>query len=247
MLPQWSSVCFEIPLASIKFKLEVFKTLFSERQSGKDQCDRDSAAAKRQMQYFINSDNNIDSADQMFEAMRSATALCGFTANVLDIWGQKYTKQTQIKNISKIHHVKYIYDDTKNEYHVWQFSEIGQCNKYEVKGYPVAPFCEEKMPFFDAGDSFDTIQSQRKNKIDIPCADRAYILNFSLYEKLEKHLNSGHHKFEVENQTQLSKVADKGVKRFHQSTPHSIEKQMPSLPFNMSCSTSDSKYRLKKG
>ena len=46
------------------------------------------------MQYFIDSGNNIDSADQMFEAMWSATALCGFTAIVLDIRGQKYTKQT---------------------------------------------------------------------------------------------------------------------------------------------------------
>ena len=70
---------------------------------------------KCQVQYFIDSGNNIDSADQMFEAMWSATVLCGFTVIVLDSRGQKYTKQTQIKNISKIH-VKYIYDDTKNEY-----------------------------------------------------------------------------------------------------------------------------------
>ena len=71
-----------------------------------DQCNHDGATAKRQMQYFIDSGNNINRADQMFEAMQSATALCGFTANVLDIRGQKYTKQTQIKNISKIQHVK---------------------------------------------------------------------------------------------------------------------------------------------
>ena len=92
--------------------------IFNERQSGKDQYDRDHATTKRQIQYFIGSRNNINSADQMFEGIRSATALCGFTANVLDIRGQKYTKQTQIKNISKIRHVKYISDDTKNEYHV---------------------------------------------------------------------------------------------------------------------------------
>ena len=98
--------------------LKFLQTFFNERQSVKDQCDCDSATAKCQMQYFIDSGNNINRADQMFEAMRSAAALCGFTANVLDIRDQKYTKQTQIKNISKILHVKYIYDDTKNEYHV---------------------------------------------------------------------------------------------------------------------------------
>ena len=52
------------------------------------------------MEYFIDSVNNINSADQIFEAMQSATALRGFTANVLDISSQKYTKQTQIKNPS---------------------------------------------------------------------------------------------------------------------------------------------------
>ena len=92
---------------------------------------------------------------------------------------------------------------------MWQFSEIGQGKKYEVKEHPVTPFYEEKMPFFDVGDSFGIIQTQSKNEIDIPCTDKACVLNFSSYEKLEKHLNFGHHKFEVENQTQLSKVADK--------------------------------------
>ena len=103
------------------------------------------------------------------------------------------------------------------------------------------------MPFFDVGDSFGTILTQKMNEINISCTDKTCILNFSSYEKLEKHLNFGHYKFEVENQTQLSKVTDKWVKRFHQSTPHSIEKQMPSLSSNMTCSTSGSKRCLKKG
>ena len=130
---------------------------------------------------------------------------------------------------------------------MWQFSEIGQGRKYEVKGHPVEAVHEEKMPFSDVGDSFGTIQTQSKNEIDIPCTDKACTLNFSSYEKLEKHLNFGHHKFEVENQKQLSKVADNWVKRFHKSTPYSIEKQMSSLSSNMMCSTSGSKHCLKKG
>ena len=44
----------------------------------------------------------------------------------------------------------------------------------------------------------------------------------------------------------LRLVADKWVKRFHQSTPHSIEKQMPSLSTTMMCCTSGSKHCLKK-
>ena len=63
-----------------------------------NQCHHDGATTKCQMQYFIDSGNNINSADEMFEAMQSATALCGFTANVFNIRGQKYTKETHIKN-----------------------------------------------------------------------------------------------------------------------------------------------------
>ena len=66
---------------------------------GKDRCNRDSATAKRQMQYFIDSGKNINSADHMLEAIRSATPLYVFTANLLDIRGQKYKNQKQIKNI----------------------------------------------------------------------------------------------------------------------------------------------------
>ena len=114
---------------------------------GKDQCNRDSATAKRQIQYFIDSGKNINSADHMLEAIRSATPLCGFTANLLDIRGQKYKNQKQIKNIWKMHHVKYIYDDAKNEYHVQQFSKIGQGRKYEVKWHQAAAAYEDKVPF----------------------------------------------------------------------------------------------------
>ena len=44
---------------------------------------------------------------------------------------------------------------------MWKFCEIGQCRKWEVKGHPVAPVYEEKMPFFDVGDSFGTIHIQK--------------------------------------------------------------------------------------
>ena len=77
----------------------------------------------------------------------------------MSISGQKYTKQTQIKNISKI--------QVCHEYQVWQFSDIGQGRKYEDKGHPIASVYEQKIPFFDVGNSFGTIHSQSKDEIDI--------------------------------------------------------------------------------
>ena len=41
-------------------------------------------------------------------------------------------------------------------------------------------------------------------------------------------------------------MADEWLKRFHQSTPHSIEKQMSPLSSNTACFTSGSKHCSKK-
>ena len=83
------------------------ENIFNERQSGNDQCDRDSLTEKRQMQYYIERRNNIETPDQMYDAMCKATALSGFTANVFDVKERKfYAKTKKINNILKIHYVK---------------------------------------------------------------------------------------------------------------------------------------------
>ena len=100
------------------------------------------------MQYFIERGNDIQNPDQMYEALHKATVLCGFTANVLDIKERKtYDKLKQIKDISKVHHVKYLYDGPEKQYHVWQYSNIGPGKKFVISGKPEAPVYEEIKPF----------------------------------------------------------------------------------------------------
>jgi hypothetical protein len=60
--------------------MRFLETMFNERQAGKDQCDRDSATAKRQMNYYVERGQNIESAEEMNQALRTATALCGFNS-----------------------------------------------------------------------------------------------------------------------------------------------------------------------
>ena len=56
------------------------------------------------MQYYIERGNNIETPDQMYDAMCKATTLSGFTANVVDVKERKfYAKTKKINNISKIH------------------------------------------------------------------------------------------------------------------------------------------------
>ena len=79
------------------------------------------------MQYYIERRNNIETPDQMYDAMCKATALSGFTANVLDVKERKlYAKTKKINNISKIHYVKYDYSETsQTKFYVWQYFNIG--------------------------------------------------------------------------------------------------------------------------
>lgn len=87
-----------------------------------------------------------------------ATALCGFTANVLDIKEKKtYNRLMQIKDISKIHHVKLMYDGNKLQYQVWQYSGIGIGRKFEVFGESFEPQYDEKKPFINIAETFGIV------------------------------------------------------------------------------------------
>ena len=82
------------------------------------------------MQCYIERGNNIEIADQMHDAMCKATPFSGLTANVHDITEKKsYPKTNKIKNISRIHHVKYDYSEEKTKFHVLQYSNISPGKK----------------------------------------------------------------------------------------------------------------------
>ena len=123
------------------------ETIFNERQAGKDQCDRDSATAKRQMNFFVNSGHNIENAEQMNEALRSATAICGFSSCVMQIESGSPKNPKNIKKISRIHHVKYIMENKKEMFHVWQYYGIGEGRKFPVGEFPITPSYYVTAPF----------------------------------------------------------------------------------------------------
>ena len=200
--------------------ISFIETIFNERQSGKDQCDRDSMTEKRQMQYYIERRNNTETPDQMHDAMCKVTALSGFTANVLDVKERKfYAKTKKINNISKIHYVKYDYSDkSQKKFYIWQYSNIGQGKKFDIPSQPKAPKYEEKMKFYDGGENIDFVSDKKEHSAtsshEFPCTDESCNLTFQSFAKLERHLNFGYHCYKERNSTQLAMVADKWVKRF---------------------------------
>ena len=186
--------------------ISFIETVFNERQSGKDQCDRDSATAKRQMQYYIERGNNIETPktpNQMYDA----TAVPEFTANVLDIAEKKsYPKTKKIQNISRIHHVRYDYIEAKTKFHVWQYSSIGPGKKSDVPTEPNASKFEEKVKFYNGGEKCGFVSEKRTNPAslsdDLPCTEEACVLTFLSFAKLQHHLDFGHHHYEEKNATQ---------------------------------------------
>ena len=151
---------------------------------GKDHCDRDSVTGKGQMQYYTERGNNIETPDQMYDAMCKATALSGFTANVVDVKERKfYAKTTKINNISKIDYVKYDYSETsQTKFYVWQYSIIGQGKKFEIPSQPKVPKYEEKMKFYDGGEKIDFVSDKKEHLAtsshESPCTNESCILTF---------------------------------------------------------------------
>ena len=131
------------------------------------------------MQYYIERRNNIETPDQMYDAICKATALSGFTANVFDIKERKsYIKTKKIKNISKIHHVKYDYNDkSQTKFHIWQYSYICPGKKFDIPSQPKAPKYEEKMKFFDGGEKFGFVSDKKEHSAtsshEFPCTDES--------------------------------------------------------------------------
>ena len=173
------------------------------------------------MQYYTERGNNIETADQMYDAMCKATALSGFTANILDITEKKsYPMTNKIKNISRIHHIKYDYHKDGTKFHEWQYSNIGPGNKFDVPVEPKAPRFEEKGKFYNSGDKFSFISERRKNpdsSDDFPCTEEACVVTFTSFTKSQHHLNFGCHQFEEKNKTQLAMVCDRWPKRFERT------------------------------
>ena len=191
------------------------ETMFNERQAGKDQCDRDSATAKRQMNFFVNSGHNIENAEQMNEALRSATAICDFSSCVMRIESGSPKKPKNIKKISRIHHVKYIMENKKEKFHVWQYYRIGEGRKFPVGELPITPSYNVTAPF-QKDHTFGNAmveKKRRKEKEQIFCAEPMCQLAFESVDEMLHHFNFEEHDY-VPNSTQLSSVADKWVDRF---------------------------------
>ena len=128
------------------------------------------------MQYYIERGKNIETPDQMYDAMCKATALSEFTANVLDVKERKFYAKTKKINISKIHYVKYDYSHkSQTKFYVWQYINIGQGKKFDIPPQPKAPKYEEKMKFYVGGEKIYFVSDKKEHSAtssyEFPCTN----------------------------------------------------------------------------
>ena len=188
-------------------------TMFNERQAGKDQCDRDSATAKRQMNYHVSSGHNIETPEEMNEALRTATAICGFLSSVLQIDKGEWENPKNIKKIARIHHVKYPKDGKK--FRVWQYFGIGKGKEFKVGPLPTTPEYKVVIPFQQGHNSHGTVMAAKKKKTNVFCTEPMCKKSFDSVDAMLHHVDYEEHDFVISRHvTQLAGVADKWVARF---------------------------------
>ena len=176
----WKAQC---PRKALGLQFE--ETIFNKCQSGKNQCDRDAATTKRQMNYFIER-GNTETADEMNEAFQCANVLCGFHSCVIEILEKKHEKRKHISNISKMHAIKYIYDGKNVSYKTWQYYGTGSGKVVICGTEPSIPHHNVKSAFSNQCKSFGMIRTKQTKK-ELPessfcCTDPMCVEIFSSYE-----------------------------------------------------------------
>ena len=226
--------------------LKFILTMFNERQAGKDQCDRDSATAKRQMNYYIERGNNIENANQMNNSLRTATALCGFNSMVLEITEKKIknTDNSNIKEVKKIHCVKYVMVNNQMKYHVWRYHGLGDGKTYNVGQAPTSLRSKVSVPFQEKHLSLGKAGPKASKNDIIYCSEPLCIKSFTSVDQMLQHLDTEKHEFEKTSASSMDKVKDNWVSRF---CLNNDERSASTSKFQDTCSDSTSGMPLNMG
>ena len=101
---------------------------------------------------------------------------------------KKYENEKNIKDVSKIHQVKYVVDDRQPQYHVWQYYGIGNGKSFKVGKEPEILKHTIKVPLESNHTSYGRASKASKKEI-IYCSEPMCVKSFSSVDLMLKHLN----------------------------------------------------------
>ena len=103
-----ASTLLAIQLVANKYNINV-RMDFSDPQGGKGSCDRKAATIKNHMRLYLNSGQDVETADQMKNAIESSGGVPGVRAMLCDSQGITYTSSAPVKwdGVSFINNIEY--------------------------------------------------------------------------------------------------------------------------------------------
>ena len=140
----------------------------------------------------------IENVEHMNDDLRQATAaLYGFNSMVMNIEEKKaYGTTNNIKEVSKIHCIRYIENGNKLRYHVWRYHDIGDGIQCDIGPVPLSLNNEVTMQFKYKHLLLGKASSSKLKKIDIIyCSETLCVKSFSSVDVMLKHSNFGKHEF----------------------------------------------------
>ena len=185
---------------------ELLRYDFNEPCKGKDQCDRESAAAKRVIRSFLDAGNDINTAKDIFDGMHYGRGLQEAKVCVAEIEAQITSiNATKISNFTKYHSISFHNDHMT----MWRYYDIGKGVRFDYKGVQFKSGLRLINPFSKTcKETINKCSKKVKNdhsKLDfIFCSELTCSFTTNEEAELEKHMLVGDHLVPKEN-----KVMDK--------------------------------------
>ena len=207
---------------------------FCDPQGGKGACDRKSAAIKSHMKVYLNSGSNIETSDEMKEAILSSGGMSSVRATSCGPPSATANSNIKLEGVSSISNVQY---DDKG-LRVWKAYEIGpgklipwekldvpensECpcltdmNKDGVTGnfMSVKSKRKQNIPrqeteednYSDGGSSTEELDTEDSEVRLFSCPEQGCIKRYQRYSNLQQHLDSAKHTVTLEREPLLDRA-----------------------------------------
>lgn len=230
-----ASTLLAIQQVASKYDISV-RLDFSDPQGGKGSCDRKAASIKSHMRMYLNSGQDVETAEQMQDAIESSGGVPGVRATVCDTPDIPKSAPVKWEGVSFINNIEYDNDGMR----VWRSYGVGpgkilpwnQFNLPESHPTPVLKTLKEaSIPKAQ----FTAITSRRKpsqkQQEDVQsalgvaeasdeqseedsechsklfsCPEEGCIKSYQRFSSLQHHLEVGKHSYALENETLFDKA-----------------------------------------
>lgn len=204
---------------------------FSDPQGGKGACDRKAATVKSHMRAFLNSGNDIETAEQMKTAIESDGGIRGVRVILCALDCPQQVSKFKWEGVSFVNNIVY----EKNGMKVWRaygigngkclpWSDFEDLDKFSLPhikvikdaSHPKEPFGPIKARKSTEGSSASALPDPEYEDSDLEehdspgglfvCPEEGCIKAFQRYSSFQNHLDVGKHKYVLERETFLDKA-----------------------------------------